>query len=259
MKIYSWNIYFRNGQLEKAFAFIKALDFDVLCLQEVPETFLARLQELPVHLAYAPEVDRLFSHGTERNYLVILSRYKILSQNVFPFAILHLPFRTRLFIRVMRRMHWSRVANRNGFFADISVPHIQTPMRVFCLHLVLAHPEARRKEFGIAMREYDKELPTVVCGDFNILDTPYVTFFNWLLGGKMSDAVLWRRERRAFEREISALGLVNPHYGKRTHILAKQLDHILVSRSLSIESARVALLKPGSDHYPVHVEIATTT
>ena len=37
MKIYSWNMLFRNTDLDRAFSFIKSLDFDVFCLQEVPE------------------------------------------------------------------------------------------------------------------------------------------------------------------------------------------------------------------------------
>src|SRR3989344_5626658 len=187
MKIYSWNIFFRNGQLERAFEFIRNLDFDVLCLQEVPEEFLDKLRKLPVHIAFAPDVDRIYPRRIERNYLVILSRHKIVSHSKFSLEMLHQPLRTRLFVQAMRPIHWSRVRNRHGFFADIEIEGLSTLVRVFCLHLILAHPEARRQEFETAMREYDPQLPTIVCGDFNILDTPLVAPFNLVLGGRLND------------------------------------------------------------------------
>ncbi len=255
MKIYSWNIFFRNGKLERAFEFIQKLDFDVLCLQEVPEEFLVRLQKLPVHVSFGPDVDRVYPDRVERNFLVILSRHRILSHGTFSLGLPEQPLRTRLFVKAMRPLHWSRIKNRHGFFADIRVSNFSTPVRIFCLHLTLAHPEVRHREFAIAMEVYDPRLPTVICGDFNILDTPYVAPFNWVLGGSVGDALRWKRERRAFEREFSYHGFVNSLRGKRTHLLSEQLDHILTSRELSVTSSHVVPERIGSDHYPIHVEI----
>ena len=258
MKVYSWNIFFRNTDFDRAFRFIEQLDFDVLCLQEVPESFLERLSKLNVHVASAPDVDRLFPHGTEHNFLVILSRHKIVSKSAFAFTTLTMPLRTRLFVRAMRRAHWSRVENRHGFFADIAVEGYTKPVRVFCLHLILAHPAARQQEFDVAMREIDPSSPTIVCGDFNILDTPLVSPFNWLLGGRVSDALRWRRERREIESRFAASGFRNPLRGRYTHIFGAQLDHILVSREFSVVGAHVERRWIGSDHYPVFVELEQT-
>src|SRR3989338_7830549 len=88
MKVYSWNIFFRNTDFDRAFEFIANLDFDILCLQEVPESFLERLSKLDVHIASAPDVDRLFPNGTERNFLVILSRHRIVAKSAFAFTAL---------------------------------------------------------------------------------------------------------------------------------------------------------------------------
>lgn len=256
MKIYSWNIFFRNGKLERALEFIRELDFDVLCLQEVPEEFLERLRKLPVHIAFAPDVDRIYSDRVERNYLVILSRHRIASHSKFSLEMPYQPLRTRLFVQAMRPIHWSRIWNRHGFFADIHVAGFLKPVRVFCLHLILGSPAARRKDFETAMREFDPSIPTIVCGDFNILDTPYVAPFNWLLGGSVSDALRYQRERAEFERGIAALGLVNPLNGQRTHLISRQLDHILISRDIPLHTAHVMPERNGSDHYPIHVEIS---
>ena len=255
MKVYSWNIFFRNTDFDRAFEFIANLDFDVLCLQEVPESFLERLSKLDVHIASAPDVDRLFPNGTERNFLVILSRHRIVAKSAFAFTALKMPLRTILFVRAMRRAHWSRVANRHGFFADIAIEGYTKPVRVFCLHLILAHPAARRQEFDMAMKEIGPGMPTIVCGDFNILDTPLVAPFNWLLGGRVSDALRWRRERREIESRFAASGFVNPLRGRHTHVFGAQLDHILVSPEFSVISAKVERRWIGSDHYPVSVEL----
>lgn len=255
MKVYSWNIFFRNGKLERAFDFIRDLDFDVLCLQEVPEEFLAKLQKLPAYIAFATDVDRVYTDRVERNYLVILSRHPIVSHSAFAHELPEPPLRTRLVVKAMHMANWTRIANRHGFYADVAVPGSAHPLRVFCLHLTLAHPELRRKEFETAMREYDPALPTIVCGDFNILDTPFVAPFNWLLGGSISDALRYQRERTAFEARIAVLGLMNPLSGQRTHVISRQLDHILTSRDISVASAHVMKERVGSDHYPVHVQV----
>ncbi len=257
MKIYSWNIFFRNGKLKRALEFIENLDFDVLCLQEVPEEFLYQLQKLPVHIAFAPDVDRIYPERIERNYLVILSRSNIVSHSAFALELPHMPLRTRFFVHAMHVLHWTRTANRHGFYADIAMEESHQPLRVFCLHLTLAHPQARRREFETAMREYDSSIPTLVCGDFNILDTPFVAPFNWLLGGRLSDAIRYQRERHEFEQRIAELDLVNPLKGKRTHVISRQLDHILISKHLSVESACVVGERHGSDHYPINVKINT--
>ncbi len=254
MRIYSWNIFFRNGKLEQAFEFIKELDFDVLCLQEVPTEFLAKLQTLSAHVAFAPDVDRVYADHVERNYLVILSRHPIVSHSSFALELPEPPLRTRLVVKAMRIANWTRIANRHGFYADIVMDGLDRPLRVFCLHLTLGHPEMRRREFEIAMREYDPLLPTIVCGDFNILDTPFVAPFNWLLGGSVSDAIRYQRERIAFEERIATLGLINPLSGQRTHVISRQLDHILISHHLPVTSAHVVSDRHGSDHYPIHVE-----
>ena len=256
MKIYSWNIFYRNPQLESAYQFIKNLDFDILCLQEVPEDFLERLKKLSCHIAFAPEVDRLFSHGIEQNFLVILSRHPVIRTEKFSLPMPHIPRRTRLLVKAMRPLHWSSVRNRHGFYADIAPNGLSSIIRVFCLHLFLAHPEVRRNEFDIAMKHLDTKFPAIVCGDLNVLDSPFASSFNWLLGGRPSDAFAWRRERREIERQFAKHRLLNPLSGKATYLFPRcQLDHILVSRQLPVERAVVIPERVGSDHNPIQVTI----
>ena len=254
---------FRNRELDRAFDFIAQSDFDIFCLQEVPEAFLKRLQTLPYFInshfdfmAYRSDVERLFRRGTERNFVVTLSKHPITAQGEIPFPdYWHLlPVRSRIFVTLMWPFYFSKIQNRGGLYADIMING--THVRVFNLHLILAHPAWRLKEFEMAMIERDASKPTIVCGDFNILEKPRVTLLNWILGGHIKDALLHKRERTHIEQRFVEHSLANPLRGEITHSVSQsQLDHILVSNSFSIKNASVLPDCIGSDHHPIRVEI----
>jgi endonuclease/exonuclease/phosphatase family metal-dependent hydrolase len=257
MKIYSWNMYFRNAEHPRALRFIEHLDFDVLCLQEVPDDFLELLKRLDFELVSGNDVDRLFPARVEHNSLVILSRHPIIEHGTFALPKTKIPFRTKVFVKLMRPLGWSKIANRGGLWADIALPGFASPVRVFCLHLILAYPSARREEFDIAMKERAPELSTVVCGDLNSIESPKVSLLSWILGGKLSDTFLWERERHDVENMFAEAGLKNPLRGQVTHPFSRsQLDHVLVPLNANVVDARVLAERYGSDHSPVFAEIS---
>lgn len=247
---------YRNRELDRAFAFIAKSDFDIFCLQEVPEAFLKRLQALPCSVAFRIDRELFLAGNRVNNYLVILSRYPIETHGEIPFPEYWslLPWYARLFVRLMPSKFFTKTRNRGGLYADITVRKIS--LRIFNLHLLLAHPALRLKEFELAMAERDASRPTIVCGDFNTLEKPHITPLNWLLGGPVSDAALFGRERTHIEKRFVEHELVNPLYGGITHPLSQsQLDHILVSHSFSIKKAEVLHDRNGSDHHPIYVDI----
>ena len=257
MIVYSWNMLYRNRELDRAFAFIKNSDFDIFCLQEVPEDFLTRLQTLPYSIAFRSERELLYSWGSVHNYVVTLSRHPIVSQGeiLFPEYWSALPLRTRLFVKLMPSQFFTKIRNRGGFYADIKMG--EHSMRVFNLHLILAQPAWRLREFELAMTERDPSKPTIVCGDLNTIEAPHISILNWLLGGKVSDAFLHRRERANIERRFVEYELINTLAGSITHQLSRsQLDHILVSNSFSIQHASVLPDRVGSDHHPIRAEVS---
>lgn len=257
MTIYSWNMLYRNRELDRAFEFIAHADFDICCLQEVPEAFLDRLKTLPYSLAYRIDVERLFTGRPVKNYVVILSKHPIEAQGeiCFPDYWSLLPFYTRFFVRLMRPLGFSKVRNRGGVFADIRVPG-NSLLRVFNLHLILANPSWRLKEFETAMAQRDSTRPAIVCGDFNTLERPHITPLNWMLGGRVTDTLFYKRERTHIEKRFIEHSLVNPLRGFSTHPFSRsQLDHILVSHTFSIKNASVLPDRTGSDHHPIRVEI----
>lgn len=248
---------YRNREFDRAFDFIARADFDIFCLQEVSEKFLERLRTLSCFIASRIDVERILPNGIERIFVVILSKRPIVAHGGIPFPDYSpfLPLRTRAFIRLMPSRFFSEIRNRSGLYADVATDG--TSVRVFNLHLILAQSAWRLKEFETAMAERDRARPTIVCGDFNTLEKPHVTLLNWILGGRVRDALLYTRERTHIERRFVEHELVNAHRGKMTHPLSRsQLDHILVSRSFSIQNAEVLRDRFGSDHHPIRAEIA---
>ena len=144
------NMLFRNRELDRAFTFISKADFDIFCLQEVPEEFLKRLQTLPCSIAYRSDVERLFAHDIERNFIVILSKHPITAQGEIPFPdYWHLlPLRTRIFVRLMWPFYFSKIRNRGGLYADIPMKgyvgaYLQSPPHTRTARVALEGIRAR--------------------------------------------------------------------------------------------------------------------
>lgn len=259
MIIYSWNMLFRNKAPDRALDFIARMPFDIFCLQEVPEEFLDRLRALPYHMSVASEVERVFAGQQSLQYLVTLSRAPIVNDGriPLPYREVGLPLRARLFVRAMVGLRlWALwVSNRHAAYIDIETD--RSVVRVFNMHLPLATPRWRAEEFETVMLERDHALPTVACGDFNILEKPHITPISWVLGGTTGDMFFYKRERRDVERRFATHQLTNPLKQSSTHPLSRsQLDHILVSDSFAITRAGVISDRMGSDHHPIVVEVA---
>jgi endonuclease/exonuclease/phosphatase family metal-dependent hydrolase len=256
MKLYSWNMFHRNAKLDRAFEFIKALDFDVLCLQEVPEKFLSRLASLPYSIVHGIDVDIVGAGTLERLYNVILSKHNIVSSQDFELPGLAWPLRTRLFVLFMYPAGWRKIENHRGLWADIQLPKIGRA-RIFCLHLSLSYPKQILQEFEAAVRVTDTSIPSIFTGDFNIIESVRVAAGNWVFGGQVQDVFKFRFHRSDAERRFTELKLQNPLRGKFTHSFAKsQLDHILVPNSFNVTKAEVLKDRVGSDHNPIMIEVA---
>ncbi len=259
VRIYSWNVKFDNHRLDKAVDFIRTSAWDVFCLQEVPEEQLAALSALPYHFAATSEMDRRLRRTIITTYLVTLSRHPIESvrKPPLPYRDPELPLRVRLVatITVWLGILGFAQGNRHALIADIRTEY--GVIRVFNLHLPLLNPDMRAEDFELALAERSGTFPSVVCGDFNTLESSRVTVINFLLGGSLADAFLLKRERAFMERRFAHYyGLVNPLRGRSTHEIShSQLDHILVPQSWHVERAHVMHNRFHSDHNPVFLDV----
>ncbi|MFA5745128.1 MAG: endonuclease/exonuclease/phosphatase family protein [Candidatus Paceibacterota bacterium] len=250
---------FCNKELDRAFEFISHADFDIFCLQEVPEEFLERLKTLSYRSVYAPESNLVFRGKRGTIFNVVLSKYPIVHSEII--SLKHytpeLPWRSRLFARCMFLLRiWPEgLGNRHALYADIGIPD-RGVVRIFNLHLPLMNPHIRAEEFEHSLLQKNPSQPTIVCGDFNIIEKSFTIVLNWILGGKITDTLCYRRERNHFEKRFATYKLLNALHGKMTHPLSRsQLDHILVSNSFSIKNVGVISDRAGSDHCPIHAEI----
>ncbi|HWH07167.1 MAG TPA: endonuclease/exonuclease/phosphatase family protein [Candidatus Paceibacterota bacterium] len=255
MKVYSWNVYCYNKKITQVCNFIQTLDFDVLCLQEVTPGLLEKLKKLPYEIAYHIDVIRLYSPKKEElNYVVILSRHEMIYRGTLQFPDIPFPLHTRIFVRVMSRFGWSLITERGSVYADIRIK--DKVARVFSTHLTLWGPGNRAEEFEVLMKFRKPETPTIIGGDFNVIESPPHKIISWLLGSPVREALPWYPERAVFEERFRKHGFKNPHRAQVTHNFSRsQLDHILISKDLKTTRAWVHPDLHGSDHYPVGVEI----
>lgn len=256
MKVYSWNVYCYNRKIEAVCDFIERLEFDVLCLQEVTPQLLECLKAMPYEIAYHTDVIRLYSPRREElNYVVVLSRHPMSYRGTLQFADFPFPKHTRYFIALMTGLGWTLITERGSVYADIEAAG--KIIRIFSTHLTLWGPSNRTEEFLELMKHVKEDMPTIIAGDFNVIENPPMKIINWLLGAPIQEALPWYPERALFEERFLRFGFKNPHRKKVTHGFSRsQLDHILISNDLTAKSAWVLPDLHGSDHYPVGVELA---
>ncbi|HWU24355.1 MAG TPA: endonuclease/exonuclease/phosphatase family protein [Candidatus Paceibacterota bacterium] len=258
MTVVSWNVSEKKATLDDIEALIRDVNIShgfVVCLQEVPKDLFPELLEYAklhgFEVSHGIDKVRMREDGSTRDcYLVVLSQLPIVHSSPWHLSrTSHRPLIARVAIWMLRRLgKWDDTAIvSSGLRIEVDVGN-EKPVRILVAHLSLTNPRNRQREFMTATNRVSRLWPTIICGDFNILEGTYGRAVNFLIGGSIPYA-LWRSERNEFDARLSELKLSNPLAGQETR-KGGQLDHIVHTAGLDCIDAKL-LPAYGSDHHAI--------
>jgi endonuclease/exonuclease/phosphatase family metal-dependent hydrolase len=255
MRIISWNIRFNNRRAIQAIKSALLYDADVLCLQEVPQKALAWLRKLD---NYSVNASYDFSHSRDprkNGYICTVTKSEAVEATEVNYD--HSEHRSIL-NRVFYRMMNHHTEHHTGLVVLISTP--QGPVRIVNTRLSCAiGTRDRLTEFQTLLEHVSTDnIPTIFCGDFNVVDSKlFNRITGWLRGFKSFDYRI--NERGAFEALYKKAKLVNIFRGQPTMFFNKptlQFDHILVPQGTHIDDKQIPKKRYGSDHRMLLTDIS---
>jgi endonuclease/exonuclease/phosphatase (EEP) superfamily protein YafD len=228
LRLLTYNLNYANPDLKASLAAIEAADADVVLLQEVSAEWQQALVERFAK-RYSHRIFRL--HRTGPGGLAVLSKLPIAKEELLPSPswfpadrlVIDAPFGSVQLLNVHLRPAIDGGSWIKGYVTT---------------------PPVRRREIESYWPKLARDLPTVIAGDFNEDAT----------GGVLSFLA-----KRGLAR-VPTEGPKTWHYettyrGKTSDVLAMDIDHVAIDRSLVARDGRV--LDAGtSDHRPVVVTIA---
>jgi endonuclease/exonuclease/phosphatase family metal-dependent hydrolase len=269
----SFNVLYKNPKPEQLLAFLReqVKAVDVICLQEVRQEILTELEKFGVFIKLGADAERQSKSTGKKIYdhIVIMSRHPMGKARWRRYEVRDSPTRRwRLFDKLTsgkEETSFLYEAKRGSVSADVIVDG--RPVRVICGHPSVWGAKRRRGEILDLLDQVTMISPTIVCGDFNILDDWVIkAVTNFLCADTLGEGLYemgpWYRERTMMERLFQLYLFQNPLKGHKT-FWAKlfglkfgfQLDHALVPASSHVTRAEVLPDMYGSDHHPVLVEV----
>jgi len=253
MRIVNWNV--RRSNLTITAGIRRALTQrpDILCLQEVPERLVRFISSLGYHTVRGMDFKPVHPSG-KHTYTYILTSVRPVLHKTIP--LLRSAVRVTALTRMLYRGIFRAEEQHNGVymvarFNDTAVQILNT--RLSCV----VPPAQRIRELKALFSVLKKNMPVVVCGDFNVGDSAIFTALTgWLRGYSGAD----RRfdERSAAEKLFREYGLINIFRGISTVFSGFpviQLDHILVPAGTAVSKTTVPLNTYGSDHRMLFADI----
>jgi endonuclease/exonuclease/phosphatase family metal-dependent hydrolase len=262
--VVSWNMLDRNKHLDRAFDFIQSLEADMICMQEVPAIFLEKLKSHFPYVSAARDRSHLVhiwsrSKSVTTEYNVLVSKYPITEQRTYEaVSAAKWSFRQWVFqLAVHVALKWSGGPEYDREVLSCSVDVQGKTIGVTVTHLLLENPTTRTNEFKTIAKRLPTDIPNIICGDFNIIESWYVKPINFFRAGTIASAMPWANERKSIEKLFATANLQNPLRGLITHRVSRsQLDHILVPEGAEVLSREVIKNAHGSDHNPVRVTLS---
>ncbi|TRZ51398.1 endonuclease/exonuclease/phosphatase family protein [bacterium] len=252
MRVISWNIRKNNRRAKKAVQFALTQKPDVLCLQEVSQHILKHLRDIPgysVHASY----DFISKNPKRNGYTVTVTQYPVTYEIGIPYddqsskSILDLFLYKKLF---------RSIEQHNAIL--ITVQTALGPLYIVNTRLsCVVNTRDRLIKFQNLISNVPTNIPTIFCGDYNVVDSQLINrLTGWLRGFKRPDYLL--NERKEFEMLFTKHNLVNIFRGRSTSVFnvpLLQLDHILIPNSLNVQKKAIFKKRFGSDHRMLFAEI----
>lgn len=254
MKVISYNIYRHNKQLTKVFNFLQNSQADIICLQEVPQIFLKKLESDNPNKYYINYSSEYFIKSNKNKsiilYNIILSKFKIDKVKEIP----HLEYeKFPIYYRWINK--YDRL-DIKGIYIDITTNKNQK-FRIFNSHLeCVVSPNFRINQFKNLYTHKSLSHKNIFVGDYNVFANPALsTFIGFFSGYTPKDYIII--EKNQFKNLFQSLNLRNIFHKKRTFkTFPIQTDFIVVDKDINFKMPIVHKSElNGSDHYPISVEV----
>ena len=247
MRIISWNVFVKNRKIKKGIYYILSLHPDIICLQEVPHAIMPWLATLRGYTVSSCFDWKHRRKSTKHAYVCTLTKQKPIRVRIHQFG----PGKIRSIMNtVLYGLILHNIEQHNALVVILKTPVGKLQIantRLSCASNIIS----RLEMFHIMIQTIRrKDIPTMYCGDFNVVDSKiFKLFTGWLRGFHIFDYRI--NERIAFEILFAKERLVNIFRGKSTIFVNRpllQFDHILVPALFTTQSHTVLRKRYGSDH-----------
>jgi endonuclease/exonuclease/phosphatase family metal-dependent hydrolase len=256
LSVMSWNVFSDNEQLDALTRVVlntSSAPPDVVCLQEVPGSFLPQLRALEAHeyhISTAEDFHKKKNGGLAKKY------YLVTLTQVPPDEIRAYRYTRKTSIRSLCARIWGVEEGKE--FLSVDITHHGIPLRIFNIHFdAFSKSRWRLLQLRRVLRRLSRDRHNFIVGDFNVSDRWYRDIFHffdeWIVTRRFSWKDLKIKERESFEhrlRIVGLKGLFKAHVTRPCFWGDFQLDDIVVPEDVEV----VALNDNrgdvhGSDHH----------
>jgi len=244
MRIITWNVRFKNPRARFLIDHALSHTPDIMCFQEFPESMIPYLKQRGFTVTEAHDfVSRV---GGLNSCIVIASKKKPISTHTINYS--HIKNASLLSRWVYTRM--AKMTEQH--LAPVSViSHGGGTVQITNARLSCAvGTRERLKEFETILAQLKPTIPTILAGDFNIVDNPFFNLITgWVRGFHVPEYFI--NERKAFERMVAHHGYTNIFRKRSTSITNHpllQFDHILIPKDAHVTYHIIEKKRFGSDH-----------
>src|SRR5688572_27920077 len=237
MKIISWNVLTQNENIEKGLDFIFEQNPDVICLQELPQNILEKL-ESSKQWNITSVIDFHHLKTNTNSYVAILSKVPVDNTGRFVYFGKKI---NSIYSNIVYKA-WAKIVEMHeAIYVDINLGN--TEYRIVNAHLSCS-TNTRNKLSQLEKVLNLRNTPghTIMCGDFNLIGNNLINkLIGWIREYSLEDYKI--DEVNSVIKLFNKYGFTNIFKGKSTisnlnHKMF-QLDYILADNKLSAKNTKI--------------------